>query len=303
MPSFRPAAARGERARRVPPGVTLRPGRPDDATGCGLVAFEAFAAVSAEHGFPSDVSSVEASADFNSMLLAHPGFYSVVAERDGEIVASNFLDERGPIAGVGPISVSPREQDRGLGRLLMEDVLDRARAFRATGVRLHQASYHTRSLALYAALGFVVREPMACMQGPPIATPLPDRQVRPATMSDAAACDELCLSVHGHDRDGELCDAIEQGSARVVEHDGRITGYAGGIGYFDHAVGESTDDVRALLAAAPSFDGPGVLVPMHDAGLVRWCLANDMRIVQVMMLMTLGLYNEPQGAYLPSVLY
>jgi hypothetical protein len=44
---------------------------------------------------------------------------------------------------------------------------------------------------------------------------------------------------------------------------------------------------------------------MFDArnGLYRWCLAHGLRVVQVMTLMTLGLYNEPAGAYLPSILY
>jgi len=33
------------------------------------------------------------------------------------------------------------------------------------------------------------------------------------------------------------------------------------------------------------------------------CLANGFRLVMQMTLMTIGLYNEPAGAYLPSVLY
>ena len=32
-------------------------------------------------------------------------------------------------------------------------------------------------------------------------------------------------------------------------------------------------------------------------------LANGLRVVQPMTLMSMGLYNEPAGAYLPSVLY
>ncbi len=36
---------------------------------------------------------------------------------------------------------------------------------------------------------------------------------------------------------------------------------------------------------------------------LAWCLDHGLRIVQLMTLMTLGLYNEPAGAYLPSILY
>ena len=75
-----------------------------------------------------------------------PGFYSVVAELDGRVVGSNFLDERSAIAGVGPITVDPSVQDRGIGRRLMQAVLDRAAARRFAGVRLVQAAYHSRSL-------------------------------------------------------------------------------------------------------------------------------------------------------------
>jgi hypothetical protein len=49
--------------------------------------------------------------------------------------------------------------------------------------------------------------------------------------------------------------------------------------------------------------GPGILVPTRNGALFRWCLDNGMRLVQQMTLMTIGLYNEPSGAYLPSVIY
>jgi len=58
----------------------------------------------------------------------------------------------------------------------------------------------------------------------------------------------------------------------------------------------------ALIGATPAFLGPGILVPTRNGELMRWCYANGLRLVQQMTLMTTGLYNEPQGAYLPSIL-
>jgi GNAT superfamily N-acetyltransferase len=283
--------------------VMLRAGKPDDAQACAEICFEAFGAIAAKHAFPPDFPTVDVALGLISMLLAHPRFYSVVAERDGQPVGSNFLDQRGPIAGIGPITVRPEHQNRGIGRQLMDDALAQARAARAPGVRLLQTAYHNRSLALYADLGFAVREPIACMQGPPIKAPLPGCHVRPATPQDAEACNRLCHAVHGHERDGELRDAIGQSSAVVVEREGRVSGYASAIAYFGHAVGQATDDIKALLAAAPAFQGPGVLVPVRNAALFRWCVANGLRVTQLLTLMTVGLYNEPDGAYLPSILY
>jgi hypothetical protein len=98
-------------------------------------------------------------------------------------------------------------------------------------------------------------------------------------------------------------DALRPGHAAVVERAGRITGYTSAIAFFGHTVGETNDDLKALIGAAESFGGPGFLVPTRNGDLMRWCLNNGLRIVQPMTLMTVGLYNEPTGAYLPSVLY
>ena len=89
----------------------------------------------------------------------------------------------------------------------------------------------------------------------------------------------------------------------VAERSGRITAYATAIGFFGHAVAETNSDLQALIANAPAFLGPGIIVPTRNAKLFRWCLENGLRVVEPMTLMTRGLYNEPKGAYLPSVLY
>jgi hypothetical protein len=109
--------------------------------------------------------------------------------------------------------------------------------------------------------------------------------------------------VHGHDRGGEVRDGIAQGSAQVVERHGRITGYTTGVALFGHSIAETNDDLIALIGAAEEFGGPGFLVPLRNTELLRWCLAHDLRVVSMMNLMTIGLYQEPRGAFLASVLY
>src|SRR5689334_22248501 len=137
--------------------LALRPGRPEDAQACGQICYEAFGAIASRHGFPGDFHSPEVATGLLAGFLAHPGFYAVVAELDGEVVGSNFLDARSVIGGVGPLTVDPAIQDRGVGRQLMQDVLARAATRDCAGVRLLQAAYHARSLSLYAKLGFQVR--------------------------------------------------------------------------------------------------------------------------------------------------
>ena len=283
--------------------ITIRRAVPADAGICGRICYEAFGRLAAHHNFPPDFPSAEVPVAVLSTMFSHPSFFCVVAEEEGRLVGSNCLDERTAIAGVGPITVDPGVQNRSAGRQLMQAVMARAAERKFAGVRLVQVAYHNRSLSLYAKLGFVVREPLACMQGTAMQRATPGYRVRRAASGDLAACNDLCARVHGHDRGGELSDAIQQGTAVVAERDGRITAYASSVAFFGHTVGEGNQDLQALVAAATEFQGPGILVPTRNAELFRWCLESGLRVTQVMTLMTMGLYNEPAGAYLPSILY
>jgi predicted N-acetyltransferase YhbS len=283
--------------------IALRRGTAADAAACGPICFEAFKAINDEHNFPWDFPSAEAATGLLTMMLSHPGFFSVVAESEGKILGGNFLDERGPIAGVGPITVDPSSQNRTIGRQLMGAVLDRARERHAAGVRLLQSAFHNRSLCLYAKLGFETRETVSKIYGPPLGLKFPGYDVQQARMADLPACNALCQRVHGHDRGGELADAVKAGTARVVEHLGTITAYATDVAFFAHAIAETNQGLKALIGAAPDFAGGGFLLPTRNGEVFRWCLQNNLRLVHQMTLMTIGLYNEPTGAYMPSVLY
>ena len=283
--------------------VSIRRGQPSDAAALGDICYRAFKAIADEHNFPPDVPSPEIAAGLLGAFIAHDGIYDVVAEVDGRVTGSNFLDERNPISGVGPITVEPARQNDRIGRDLMRAALERSAARGFVGIRLVQAAYHRRSFALYLKLGFEARELLVCLQGTAAPTALPGVTVRAATEDDLPACNRLCARVHGHDRGGELTDAIAQGVARVVQRSGRITGYATPIAYFGHAVAETNDDLKALIGGAESIPGPGVLVPARNGDVIRWCLDRGLRITQMMTLMTIGLYHEPQGAWLPSVIY
>src|SRR6516165_2704577 len=216
--------------------VKVRPCASDAREMGSRRCYNAFKSISEAHGFAPDFPAPDVAIDVLTRMLANPKFYSVVAEIDGRIVGSNFLDERNTIAGVAPITVDPTVQNRAIGRGLMDAVHERAAEKNFAGVRLIQAGFHIRSLSLYAKLGYDVREHLACMQGNTLGISVDGHVVRPATEGDVDACNRICIQVHGHDRNGELRDAIAQGSANVVECDGGISGYATIIGFFGHAV-------------------------------------------------------------------
>ena len=290
-------------SREAPPEIVIRTATPEDAPACGQICYEAFAAISTAHGFPCDFPGPEATTGLLSSLFSSPGVYCVVAERGGRIVGSNVLDERSVIQGVGPITIDPDAQNRGVGRRLMRAVMDRAHERGAAGIRLTQAGFHNRSLSLYTLLGFDVREPLACMQGRTRERSLPGCAVRPARPDDVDACNTLSKRVHGFDRGVDLAQAIKQGTARVVEREGRITGYTTHLAFFGHSTAETNVDLQALIASVEFFAGAGILVPSRNHLLLRWCLTNGLRVVQPLTLMSSGLYSDPSGAWLPSVLF
>ncbi len=275
----------------------------EDIEVCGEICYRAFCTIADQHNFPHEFPAPEAALAVVRGMISDPGHYGIVAELNGCIAGSNFMDERSAIAGIGPISVDPGVQNSGAGRAMMQHMLDRVAANRLPGVRLVQTAYHNRSLSLYAKLGFEIREPLSVMVGTPINERLSGYVVRPATDADLDACNRLCAVVHGHDRSGELRGAIEGGTAAVVEHLGRITGYATAIGYAGHAVGESNEELKALISSAREFLGVGPLIPSRNGELLRWCYSKGLRLMQQMTLMSVGLYNEPRFPFIPSILY
>ncbi len=281
----------------------VREATPEDGEDCARIFYDAFESIATRHNLPIEPPSRDFTRFIVAEMLANEGFAGLVADRGGEVIGSAFVDERSLIAGIGPVTVDPAAQDHGVGRALMEALLKQERDRGAVGVRLVQTAYHYRSLALYTKLGFVVREPLSVIQGTPPALSVPGLGVRPAREDDLAPCNELCARVHGHDRNGELRDAIAAGTAHVVERPGGVCGYASGFGYGWHAVAETNEHLIALIGSAQAFMGLGILVPTRNAELLRWCMAHGLKVVQQSTLMTIGLYNEPSGAWLPSIAY
>lgn len=285
--------------------IHVRAITPADVTPCGRIVYEAFCGIADKHNFPHDFPSVEATTHLAQMMAHHPGMFGVVAEKDGKIVGSNFLNHRDAIAGVGPITIDPAHQGSGVGRKLMQAVIERGRG--APGIRLVQDAFNTVSMPLYASLGFEVEEPLVLMRGKPSGRAAGGGEVRPFREAELAACGALCERVHGWDRSGELRDAMGMFRPMVLLREGRVAAYASAPTFWplNHGVAESEQDMTDLLlgAAAQNDEPLTLLVPTRQAGFFRWCIAAGMRVLKPMTLMAMGAYQEPRGAYFPSVAY
>jgi predicted N-acetyltransferase YhbS len=285
---------------------TLRPMTELDVETCGRICFEAFSGIAGKHNFPPDFQSVEQAIQVMSMLNSSPQIYSVVAEVDGQIAGSNHLSEMDDVRSVGPITIDPKVQAKGIGRMLMQDVINRGKGSRS--IRLVQDAFNTASMSLYTSLGFDIKEPLVLIAGVISADVESDVEVRQLKTEDVEECGELCRATIGFDRTNELKSTPPFLPSYVAIRDGKIRAYASAPHFWalNHAVAEKIEDMQAVLAGACALGDHApisLLLPNRQSELFRWMLRSGMKVVKPLNLMSMGEYEDPKQVYLPSVGY
>jgi GNAT superfamily N-acetyltransferase len=284
--------------------IELVPAEPQHARELGSICFEAFKELQDRACGTRDFPTVEIAQQVLGMLVEREDFYSVSALDNGRLVGSNFLSLMDPVAGVGPITVDPSYQGQGLGRILMQDVIDYARRHNIAQVRLMQDSFNVASLSLYASLGFDVKVPVAFMQAAPLAQA--DDSVRPIAEPDLPVIEELSERIYKNSRRNEVATAAPYGFAALLrERQGRITGYLL-PGIFGHGVAETEEDALALVGEAARRLPPEIarfFCPLTESSFYRRALQADCRVIKVMNYMTIGPYEHPDEVWMPSVLW
>lgn len=277
-----------------------------DVENCGRTIYEAFIGIADKHNFPHDFPNLESAVEMARMCIDSPQISGFVAEDEkGKFLGSNFLWEHDAIRGVGPITIDPHVQSKGIGRRLMQAVIEKGKA--APGIRLVQDAFNTASMSLYASLGFETVEPLVIIQGTPKEEISSKTEVRPIEAKDFEAADRLCRKIHGFDRGNELRQTSQILPSFVALREKRVVAYATApfMWQLNHAVAETTEDMQDLLLGAAKLSGQPLsfLLPIRQAELFRWCLSQGLRVVKPMNLMAMGEYYEPRGCFLPSVLY
>ncbi|MEW6146221.1 MAG: GNAT family N-acetyltransferase [Thermodesulfobacteriota bacterium] len=285
-------------------GPVLVPPGPEHIEELGRICFEAFKGIHDRHNFPRDFPTQELAVDVIGLFVSRDDIYGVAALVDGRPVGSNFLSLSDPVAGVGPITIDPSTQARGVGRALMEDVIEYAERNGIKQVRLLQDSFNMSSLSLYSSLGFDVRAGVALMDASP-GRKISQGDVRPAAESDIEAMDDLCRSIYKVSRRNEVAAAMKYGFPPVViERNGRMTGYLV-PGFLGHGVARTEEDAFALIdevsRTLPHF--AKFFCPLSEARFYRESLKRGYRAVKVMNLMSMGHYDPPDEIWMPSVLY
>lgn len=285
---------------------TIRRAQPADLDAAAEVLFQASKAAAERFGFEPDFPSVEIARAMGAIFLNHPKSYGVAAEIEGKLIGVGFLSERNEVRGIGPVVVDPAMQARGVGRLVLKALMDRAAE--ARGARMVADTANPAAVAVCEASGLNTREPLFLMFGIPRGEEPPGGyDVRAMRKDDLKACNDLCERVHGYNRNAELDDAMAHFGSVVAIRRGRIVAYSSAptLWLMNHGVAESEKDMKALILHAGLLkDAPlSLLVPGRNNDLFRACLAMGLRIAKSMTFLSSGFYQDPRAPWFPSIEY
>ncbi len=282
---------------------------PKQAEAVGTLVYEAFKDIAERHNFEPPFPNPQLAQAVVRLLARTEGYESYLLAEDGRPVACNFGDERDDVIGVGPVAVGVDRQGRGLGRRVMEALLERAQRNGFRSVRLVQVAYNMQSFALYHNLGFDVTDLLANIRGRPGDGEQPQDHVRGYMPADLEACDALHRDVLGIGRRQDIEFMANLAPPLVVERDGEIAGYLtrfpGAETFITHGVARDEQALRDLIIGMGRSAPMDVhlLIPTSHAETLRWAMGQGFRLLELDSYMVRGEYQPPIGAWVPSPFY
>lgn len=239
--------------------------------------------------------------DLADMLAVGTG---TVAELDGEIIATTMWWRAGPAtATLGMVIVSRRHRGAGLGRIVMDAVLDQiADALGPDAAIMLNATED--GLPLYRKLGFrgigeILQHQGAAFQAPLVPLAAGER-IRPMGERDGAVVDALVHAATGLDRPSVMTLLREKAHGVVLTHGDTVTGAAlfrrFGRGYVvGPVIAPDATRARALIAQwIGSRSGEFIRLDIPgDSGLGPWL--EELGLVRVGRVVTMVRGEEPQG--------
>ncbi len=262
--------------------------------------------IAAAHALTVELKWPHRAEDWQFVAQAGHGF---VAIEEGEVVGTalywTYGSER---ASLGMVIVSPARQGLGIGRQLMERVLE---ALAGRVVFLHAT---LAGQPLYEKLGFRPAGTLDQHQGtafqPPLMALAPGERLRPLGASDTPRLIELASRASGLDRGDVLPALLANADGIGLDRDGELIGFSlyrrFGRGFAigpvaTPASGESADITRAkALITHWLAKNEGVFVRIDtpgDSGLTEWLEGLGLPRVDTVARMVL---NRDGGATQPD---
>lgn len=276
--------------------------QPEHLPALSRICYEAFFTLQNRHAVHIDFPDVATAEMIISLVANRSDYTGIVAMLEGQIIGSNFLLHADEVAGIGPITVDPTVQSRGVGRSLMEWAIEAAQQRGIRQIRLFQEAVNTTSLSLYTSVGFTWRDSAALMQAAPAAADHPG--MRPLTIADFSTIAALSQQAYGFSRANDAAQVLAADiPGFVLERNGQARGYYI-ASLFGHACAETDQDLLALVSHAARHLPPPLsmfICPFSREDLFRQCLASGHRTLKVLSYMSYGDFVAPPGAYLPSI--
>ncbi|WP_162233469.1 MULTISPECIES: GNAT family N-acetyltransferase [unclassified Sphingomonas] len=240
--------------------------------------------------------------DLADMLAVGTG---TVAELNGEVVATTMWWRAGPaIATLGMVIVSRRHRGAGIGRIMMDAVLDQIAAALGPDAAI-QLNATEDGLPLYRKLGFsgvgeILQHQGAAFQAPLV--PLgPGERLRPMGERDGAVVDALVRAGSGLDRPAVMTVLRDKAHGVVLTHGDEVSGVAlfrrFGRGYVvGPVIAPDVTRAKALIAQwIGSRSGEFIRLDIHgDSGLGPWL--EELGLVRVGRVVTMVRGGEPVAA-------
>lgn len=131
------------------------------------------------------------------------------AKINGELVGTNFATNRGSVGFFGPLTIHPAFWDQGIGKRLMEPIVDCFRRWETTHSGLFTFAQSQKHVGLYQRFGFWPRFLTAIMS-----FSVQQEKQTPATMFSELSSEEREVALAACD---ELTDGIYPGMSVVSE--------------------------------------------------------------------------------------
>jgi len=225
------------------------------------------------------------------------------AEENGVVIGTGLCWKYGTERGsLGLVIVSPEHQGRGIGRKLMELLLEEL------GPRITFLHATPAGRPLYEKLGFNVCDTLEQFQGnvgETLPVTLPDgERLRPATTADFPALIELATRASGLERKTMMSALLEMGENVVLERDSEIIGFSNlrrfgrGLVIGPMVAMRSPDDLRAKALIGywlNSREGQFIRIDVPSgSSLADWLVAQGLKCVDSIVKMV---RNAPAVAH------
>lgn len=304
--------------------MLLRPLTADDRNIYALMLHRSFNTWYRAHGWPSDYfrCAPEMTGIFLDIYADISPGCSIAAfdPNNGKLMGACFYHPREHHASLGVMSVSPEYFQYGVGRALVNHIIDYAESHRYAALRLVSSAMNMDSFSLYNRSGFIPHGSYHDMVLPVPVTglqvhyPLRD-MVRDAVSADVDAMAALEMEVSGISRVNDYRYAIENPrgvlQALVIENsEGIVDGFMISIKHpaldmLGPCVSHSEKATLALLLQATEhFRGatPLFVVPMDKRELVETLYSWGARNVETHLFQVRGKFQRFNGVNLPSFL-